>query len=451
MSENSFNEIIPKDSSRISRPPRSLKEFMRYMGPAWIFTASQIGGGEALTVPLIAAYLGMDGFWLVPLVAFTKIFGQYYLVQYGVISGNTILDSLWRKKWLIWFFYWIMAGALFHSLGLTGHLAETAGAFNYLFPVNIQFWIIVTMLLGLIIVITRSYNLVEIISTILLWPFLFMITIVAILVWPTFPELLMGLKIGLPGTVEPLGGGGWFVIALSFGWIGAGFGPTISYVWFAKDKIMGMFEIKEHSKPLNLNKSEIENLQGWRDVIFWQNVISSILLSVFSMMIWIASAQTLHKLNVRPSGFEVLPQMAQIFTSIYGDWSGIIFLLSIMTALFSSIIGPLYGLSRLWEDAFEIQGFFKKFKINSIWVFRANVILFALIPLVFSLLTTKPMFLFAISGVLFSPIIGLMYIASIWMSFENIDRRLRPKRWWAIILGLFAAIMTILSSLVELF
>jgi Mn2+/Fe2+ NRAMP family transporter len=437
--------------ARISKPPKNLREFLKFMGPAWVFTASQIGGGEALSVPLIAAFLGMDGLWLVPLVSFTKIFGQFYLVQYGVVSGETILDVLWRKKWLRWFVYWIMAGGIFHAMGLTGHLAETAGSFNFLLPVSLDFWVVVTMIIGLLIVITRSYNLVEGISTLLLWPFLFMITVVAILVWPTSTELLSGFNIGLLGYVEPLGGEGWFVIALAFGWIGAGFGPTISYVWFAKDKVMGMFEMGRNQDINNLTDEEIDNLQGWRDVILWQNIISSILLAVFSMMIWIASAQTLYKQNIRPSGFDVIPQMAHIFTTIYGDWSAAIFLLSIMSALFSSIIGPLYGLSRLWEDALDLHGLYKKYSIDRVWIYRLMVLFFAIIPVSLSLSTTKPLFLFALAGVLFAPIIGLMYISAIWLSFTNIDKRLRPKRWWAIILGIFASIMTIISSLIELF
>ena len=41
----------------ISNPPRGIREIFRYMGPAWVFTASQIGGGEALSVTIIADFL----------------------------------------------------------------------------------------------------------------------------------------------------------------------------------------------------------------------------------------------------------------------------------------------------------------------------------------------------------------------------------------------------------
>lgn len=435
---------------RISKPPRRVREIFSYMGPAWVFTASQIGGGEALSVPIVAAFLGMEGLWLIPAVAFTKIFGQYYLVRYGVLSGRTFLDGLWRRKWLRWFFYWVMLGGIVYSIGLTGHLSETAGTFNYLLPVSTDFWIVTTLLLGLIVVITRSYNLIEKIETVLLWPFLIMISIVALLVWPTAEEWVAGFSLSLPGHVETMGGGGWFIVALMFGWIGAGFGPTVSYVWFAKDKIMGMFELEETIDTADLTDEEVEKLKGWRDLVFWQNIISSVLLAVFSMMIWIASAQTLHKTGIRPSGFEVVPQMAGIFTTIYGDWSALIFLLSIMAALFSSIIGPLYGMSRLWEDGFGAHGIYEKFKLSRKWTFRGAVLFFAAIPLTLSLSTEEPLFLFSLSGVLFAPIIGLMYITVILMSFRDVDKRLHPKRWWAIILGIFAAIMSILSSILEL-
>ena len=262
--------------------------------------------------------------------------------------------------------------------------------------------------------------------------------------------MVAGFSLSLPGYVEAMGGGGWFIIAFMFGWIGAGFGPTVSYVWFAKDKFMGMFELGEPIDTADLTDEEVENLKGWRDLVLLQNVISSVLLTVFSMMIWIASAQTLHKTGIRPSGFEVVPQMAGIFTTIYGDWSALIFLLSIMAALFSSIIGPLYGMARLWEDGFGTHGIYEKFNMKREWMFRGTVLFFAVIPLTLSLITEKPMFLFALSGVLFAPIIGFMYINAIFMSFKDMDKRLHPKRWWAMILGIFAAIMSILSSILEL-
>lgn len=436
--------------SRISRPPQGLKETFKYMGPAWVFTASQIGGGEALSVPIVASFLGMKGLWLIPLVSFTKIFGQYFLVRYGVISGRTFLDGLWKRKWLRWLFYWVMLGGIFYAIGLTGHLSQIAGIFNFVLPASIEFWIIVSLLIGFVIVITRSYNLLEKIETFLLWPFLIMISIVALLVWPSLGEWVAGFSITLPDYVETLGGGGWFIVTLMFGWIGAGFGPTVSYVWFAKDKMMGMFELGGTLDTADLTDEEVKNLRGWEKLVLLQNIISSVLLAVFSAMIWIAASQTIHKMGIRPSGFEVVPKMAGIFTSIYGDWSAIIFVLSIMTALFSSIIGPLYGMSRLWEDGLGAHGLYKKSKINPKWTFRGSVLLFAVIPLILSLLTEKPMALFALSGVLFAPIIGLIYLSSIWMSFKDVDKRLHPRRWWAIILAVFAAIMTIISSILSL-
>jgi len=123
--------------ARISEPPSGLKEFFSYMGPAWVFTASQIGGGEALSVPIGGAYLGMEAIWLIPLITFTKIFGQYYLVRYGVVSGDTFLDALYDQPWwLRWVLYYVFLGGVVYAIGLSGHLGETAGAFQSLVPVG---------------------------------------------------------------------------------------------------------------------------------------------------------------------------------------------------------------------------------------------------------------------------------------------------------------------------
>ena len=125
------------DGHRISEPPESIRGFFEHMGPAWVFTASQIGGGEALSVPIGGAYLGMEAIWLIPLITFTKIFGQYYLVRYGVMSGETFLGTLYKQRpWLRWIFYYVFLGGLVYAIGLSGHLGETAGAAQEMLPLG---------------------------------------------------------------------------------------------------------------------------------------------------------------------------------------------------------------------------------------------------------------------------------------------------------------------------
>jgi len=447
---------VTDDGYLISEPPETLRGFFDYMGPAWVFTASQIGGGEALSVPVGGAYLGMEAIWLIPLITFTKIFGQYYLVRYGVMSGDTFLDALYdQPAWLRWIFYYVFLGGIVYAIGLSGHLGETAGAAQNLLPVSAigglngtGFWMVVTVLAGLGIVLLRSYDLIERIATVLLWVFLLLIAAVSVL---TVGDWVGGLTTGLvptvPGYVNGLGVGGIAFVATMFGWIGAGFGPTVSYVWFAKDKVMGMFEPQDKGFDVSredLSEEEIERLKGWSDIVLWQNIVSSILLGVFSFFMWTAAAATLHGTSVVESGnlggFEVIPQMATIFTSVYGDWSAIVFLLSVMAALFSTLIGPLYGMSRLWEDAFAIHGLFERTQISRETVFRATVVFFAVIPLALNLVIEAPLFLFSISGILFAPAVGLMYLAALYMSYDTVALpELKPQRTWAVGVALFAA------------
>jgi Mn2+/Fe2+ NRAMP family transporter len=461
-------EAAEAGEHRISQPPQTLKEFFSYMGPAWVFTASQIGGGEALSVPVGGAYLGMRAIWLIPLITFTKIFGQYFLVRYGVMSGDTFLDALYRQpKWLKWIFYYVFLGGLVYAIGLSGHLGETAGAAQTLVPIGsvgalngTGFWMIVTVLAGLAIVLLRSYSLIEKLSTTLLWVFLILIASVSLLTADQWTGgLAQGLIPSVPGYVDGLGVGGMAFVATMFGWIGAGFGPTVSYVWFAKDKVMGMFEPKANGTEISkedLTDEEIKRLKGWGDMVLWQNLISSVILAVFSFFMWTAAAATLHGTEIVESGelggFEVVPQMAVIFTNVYGEWSAAIFLLSVMAALFSTLIGPLYGMSRLWEDDFAIHGLFEKFDITRDTVFRLTVVLFAVIPLGLNLVFEAPLFLFALSGILFAPAVGLMYLAALYMSYTDIDQPgLAPERKWAVALALFAAVALIATAAYDVY
>jgi hypothetical protein len=181
---------------------------------------------------------------------------------------------------------------------------------------------------------------------------------------------------------------------------------------------------------------------GWGDVVLWQNVVSSVILAIFSFFMWSAAAGTLYVEGATPSGFTVVPEMAGIFTQVYGEWSAWIFLIAVIFALFSTLIGPLYGMSRLWEDGFAMHGFFDKYGVERDTFFRVVVVMFISIPLGLNLAIEAPMFLFSLSGILFAPAIGLMYLAVIYMSYTSLDLpALRPLRMWAVTLGIFAAFL----------
>jgi hypothetical protein len=216
---------------------------------------------------------------------------------------------------------------------------------------------------------------------------------------------------------------------------------------------MGMFEPVDNGTEItkkDLTAQEIEHLKGWGDIVFWQNVISATILAVFSFFMWTAAAATLHANGVRPDGFSVVPQMAGIFTQVYGEWSAVIFLLAVMFALFSTLIGPLYGMSRLWEDSFALHGVFENYGVQRETVFRGTVVLFAVIPLALNLLIEAPLFLFAISGILFAPAVGLMYLAVIYMSYTDFEQRsLVPERTWAVALGVFAGVVMVVVGFFE--
>ncbi|TFG04314.1 MAG: hypothetical protein EU539_11055 [Promethearchaeota archaeon] len=458
-----MNDIHSKEKSgtssepRISEPPKTLKEFFQYLGPAFIFTAAQIGGGELITVPLLGAYFGMRGLLLIPLIAFIKIFGQYYLVQYGVVRGKTFLETSWNKKWLRWMFFCLMLGCILHSMLLAGLLGQTAGTINFLLPISLYFWIVLIIVVAFGIVLTRSYKLLEKVSTILLWLFLSLIVIVAILFWPPLNQWVIGYTPQMLGPIKGLETtSGIMTIAVLFVVLGAGFGPTVSYIWYAKDKQMGMFEATAKGyniEPEDLTKEERRRLKGWKDMVLYQNLVSATILTVFSTFIWIAAAQTLHVRGIEPEGWDLIPQMVNIFTDTYGEWSGILFILCGIFALFSSIIGPFYGFSRLWEESFERFGIYKRFSIQRETVYRICLTFFTVLPLIFIFIVARPMWLFSTASMLTGPILGLIYIIPIYVSYSEMKKHapeLAPRRYWAIALAVISGVLMIILSFLGL-
>ena len=454
--KNANNSLKP----RISEPPLEPKAFFKYLGPAFIFTAAQIAGGELITVPFLGAYLGLKGLFLAPIIAFIKIFGQFYLVQYGVVRGKTFLQTSWDKKWLRWMFFILMLGCILHSMMLAGLLGQTAGTINFLIPqISIDIWILIVISVGFLLVVTRSYNLLEKTASVLLWIFLSLIVFVAALFWPTWSQWIFGFTPQFPGGIAGLETTtGLATVSVLFVVLGAGFGPTVSYIWYAKDKEMGMFEVEAKGydiDPKDLTSEEKTRLQGWRKVVLYQNLVSATILTIFSVLIWVAAAQTLFVQGYRPQGWDLIPEMVAIFTSTYGDWSGMLFIIAGILALFSSVIGPLYGFSRLYEESFERFGIYRRFNIKSETVYRIFLVFFASLPLIFIFLIPEdPMWLFSMSGLLTRPGLSLVYILPIivtYLEMKNTAPELKPKRYWAIALALTSGTLMIILSLLNFF
>ncbi|MFB6302152.1 MAG: hypothetical protein ABEH78_04755, partial [Haloferacaceae archaeon] len=155
----------------------------------------------------------------------------------------------------------------------------------------------------------------------------------------------------------------------------------------------------------------------------------------------------LHVQGIRPSGFEAVSQMATIFTGTYGAWSGNLLLIAVSFALFSSMFAPAYGVSRIWEDSFGHIGGFEKYDVDRKLFFRLGVIFFLAVPLALNLALEVPLILFSVGGILFAPIIGLLYLLAIYLFFTDMREELQPYRWWALLLGIAAAVLTLISSI----
>jgi hypothetical protein len=150
--------------------------------------------------------------------------------------------------------------------------------------------------------------------------------------------------------------------------------------------------------------------------------------------------------------------MSFVFGDQLGQWAVYLFIIAGVIALFTSILGPLYGFSRLWEEGFEQFGLYDKFKIKKKTVFRICLVFFTLLPFLYGIssifLGIKPMWLFSQASYLTGPILGLVYIIPIIVAYLVLKDKapdLVPKRYWAIALAVISGVLMIILSLMSLF
>jgi hypothetical protein len=371
------------------------------------------------------------------------------MLRYGTVTGKNFLVELWQIKWLKWIVPYCMISSILYLTGVGAHLGVAAGTLNLLIPnsvISINIWIFILVLIVAAITFLGVYGFLEKFMIGLTLLITFGIIAVVVLITPSVSEMLPGFIPQIP----PNASGDVAIITWIglLGWLGAGWGPTLGYTWWAEEKGSGMYSSKKKVPLENLIDSDIVRLKGWLRTVFLDLSFPYIITFIVSLCLYIAGAVILFPRGLHPTGLLLVETLSQLFTDTIGPWAYYLFLSGSFAILLSSLVGVVDGLSRSIKECLIIMKPSITNKLEEKNLLRLIVIIALAVPLTFLLLVERPIWLLLISSLMFAPAIGIIFFSSTYLCLK-LPKELRPNLF-VITIAMGTSIVMISTSLWQL-
>lgn len=310
----------------ISRPRKSS---WKYIGPGIVVAATGVGAGDLVATLIAGSNFGYTLLWAAVIGCIVKISLAEAAGRWHLSTGRTLFDG-WAGlgRWTTAFFvvYVVIWGFVYGAAAMS----SSGLPLQALFPdvMDLEWWGILTGLVGLAFVWFNRYEVFEKVMTVLVGVMFVVTVYLAIRVTPNLGQAFAGLLPVLPdekdsilNTLGLIGGVGGTITLAAYGyWVNAK-GWTDS---------------------------------GWMKVMRLDNRVAYITTGIFVVAMLFVGAEMLHSAGIAvASGDKGLIQLSDILEDRYGTVTAKLFLVGFFATSFTSLIGVWHGVSLMFADFVE--------------------------------------------------------------------------------------------------
>jgi manganese transport protein len=349
--------------SRISEPPTSFGERLKFLGPGFILSASIVGSGELIATTTLGAKAGFTAFWVIIVSCLVKVAVQLEFGKHTIISGETAMQAfdklpgprLGKAKWSVWLMFTLI---VLKIVQLGGMMGSAAIVLNMLFPaVSITFWIFALALVVTSLIYQGYYSVVEKSSLVMTLMFT-VLTLLAVcfLVYTPYSislsDIHSGLIFKLPKEVV--------VVAIgAFGITGVASDEIIAYNYWCIEKGYAAYTGPRDDTPAWKKRA-----LGWIRVMYLDATVAMVIYTLVTAAFYLLGAAILHGRGVIPEGNQLIETVALIYTESLGPGVRTIYLVGAFFVLFSSVFASLAAWTRMYSDIFGRFGWIDFFDFD---------------------------------------------------------------------------------------
>jgi Mn2+/Fe2+ NRAMP family transporter len=437
---------LPNDA--IQEPPASLWAALRKIGPGIILAGSIVGSGELLLTTSLGANHGFAFLWLIIFSCIIKVFVQTELGRYAISSGKPTLGAInelpgprFGAHWILWCWLTMMLLTIFQLGAMTGTVGQSLNlAFPGVSESLIQWltgplpslaksvrerpespWAVLTCVAAIGLLWSGSYRRIEFITTVLVVGLTF-ITLTATCALPAtkypipWSEVLDGLKFAMPaaGIAAAFG---------AFGITGVGASELYYYPYWCLEK--GYARYAGRCEP---SEAWERRARGWIRVMHLDAWVSMVVFTISTLAFYFMGASVLHPQKLDPKGTKMIEELSRMFTTAFGGWTEVVFLIGAGAVLFKTLYISSAGNSRLLADFFSLAGFFRYERAEQ----RASMIhrfslLIPVIALALFFTFKDPRQMVVIGGFAQGLMLPLISGVTVYFRYRRTDRRITPS------------------------
>ncbi|MFI1439386.1 Nramp family divalent metal transporter [Streptomyces fructofermentans] len=308
---------------------RTRRSSWRHIGPGIVVAATGVGAGDLVATLIAGSNFGYTLLWAAVLGCLVKISLAEAAGRWHLSTGRTLFDG-WADlgRWTSWFFvaYVVVWGFVYGAAAMS----SSGLPLQALFPdvMDLEWWAILTGLVGLVFVWFNRYAVFEKVMTVLVGVMFVVTVYLAIRVTPNLGEAFAGLLPVLPDEKDS--------VLNTLGLIG-GVGGTITLAAY------GYW----------VNAKGWTNT-GWMKVMRLDNRVAYVTTGIFVVAMLFVGAELLHSAEVAiASGDKGLVQLGDILEEEYGTATAKFFLIGFFATSFTSLIGVWHGVSLMFADFVE--------------------------------------------------------------------------------------------------
>lgn len=427
------------------KPPQSLLQRLKYIGPSIIVTGSVVGSGSIALTPLLGAAAGFSLLWWLLLSMWSKPLIQAEISRYVIVKKQTFLEAFAHMpgfkttirgkttSWLVWFMF---IGVIPSIAGMGGLAGMVAQAGNLMIPfISVEAWVVTGCLITWLILYWGSYKTLE--KTLLaMVAFFSLVTLIIAISMQTTTyqvtgqDLIQGLSFSFPSNHVAL------ALAV-FGFTGISYGEIMAYTYWCLEKGYA----KEEGESLQDTRAWIKVMQTdvWVTVLF---------VTIGTVPFFLLGAGVLNELGLYPPpDGDIIKTLLSMFTSILGNWAKWLFILLAFFVLFSTFISGTAAFTRTISDYLISMGLVLEKPNTRQQLIKLIAFLVPLFSGIAYFLLPNPLTLIMIAGVWAALGLPIVNIGALYL-VNKLEKELQPKSSTKIILWLTLLLQVAMAVLI---
>ena len=431
------------------KPPQSLLQRLKYIGPGIIVTGSVVGSGSIALTPLLGAAAGFSLLWWLLLSMWSKPLIQAEISRYVIVKKQTFLEAFAHMpgfkttirgkttSWLVWFMF---IGVIPSIAGMGGLAGAVAQAGNLMIPfISVEAWVVTGCLITWLILYWGSYKTLE--KTLLaMVAFFSLVTLIIAISMQTTTyqvtgqDLIQGLSFSFPSDHVAL------ALAV-FGFTGISYGEIMAYTYWCLEKGYA----KEEGESLQDTRAWIKVMQTdvWVTVLF---------VTIGTVPFFLLGAGVLNELGLYPPpDGDIIKTLLSMFTSILGNWAKWLFILLAFFVLFSTFISGTAAFTRTISDYLITMGLVLEKPNTRQQLIKLIAFLVPLFSGIAYFLLPNPLTLIMIAGVWAALGLPIVNIGALYL-VNKLEKELQPKSstktilWLTLLLQVAMAVLIVYSQ-----